>query len=600
MSEASVLQARLVGALFVERGLLTDEQLDRALELQAETGVLLGEILVTEFDISRIELASVLAEQWAELEQADTTESEADVSDQPEQPDRPRGTAASRRRIGEIFVERGFVDAAELEEALKAQKESGQPLGEVLIGRGTLSRLDLASALAEQWAGLEKLRPPAPKRVEGWQQVAPIEHAAAAAQGAKRANDVQSPEPSLDAALADAVTELSERLAAVEANGAPIASAGALAASVEALKPGWTASRARVGDRRQEVDTEEIVALRDALSELRERLSEPEARLGLVEGRVNELETDRSTIDGIRSRLAALEKRIAEQASRDDLESIGGELANRLDGLDERLEAAATGARSGLDAVLETLAGVQERIDVVETAPLVGQHEHAEIAALEARLEEVAGASTAADALVERLGALEAAGSAMPWRDELASLQGRLDELAAAGSAATDLAEQARGHRGSCYGDAVACRDDCAAGPARRSSLPVQPQKAWPLDSRRSKPRRHGVTMSLPCRSVWSSWPAPVVQSTIWPSAWRRSRRRPRRHPGATRLRRCSHGWTSSHRPWRPLPTAWVSASRPSRPRVSPPRGARRSQRCRRAFRSWRRRARPWTACSSG
>ena len=56
MSEASVLQARLVGALFVERGLLTDEQLEHALQLQSDSGELLGEILVNEFGISRIAL----------------------------------------------------------------------------------------------------------------------------------------------------------------------------------------------------------------------------------------------------------------------------------------------------------------------------------------------------------------------------------------------------------------------------------------------------------------------------------------------------------------------------------------------------------------
>ncbi len=130
MSDASVVQARLVGALFVERGLLTDEQLERALERQAQSGELLGEILVTEFEISRIELASVLAEQWAELEHQEEQKAEAGPG-----PTQGNGTAGARRRIGEIFVERGFVSESELEQALETQKESGQPLGEVLIER---------------------------------------------------------------------------------------------------------------------------------------------------------------------------------------------------------------------------------------------------------------------------------------------------------------------------------------------------------------------------------------------------------------------------------------------------------------------------------
>ena len=65
MEAAAATQSRLIGAILVENGLITRDQLVRALELQKETGERLGEIVVAEFNVPRLELASVLAEQWA-------------------------------------------------------------------------------------------------------------------------------------------------------------------------------------------------------------------------------------------------------------------------------------------------------------------------------------------------------------------------------------------------------------------------------------------------------------------------------------------------------------------------------------------------------
>jgi hypothetical protein len=59
--------------------------------------------------------------------------------------------AAIRRRIGEVFVQLGYVTSEELDAALRVQQETRKHLGEILVERGKLSRLDLASALSEQW-----------------------------------------------------------------------------------------------------------------------------------------------------------------------------------------------------------------------------------------------------------------------------------------------------------------------------------------------------------------------------------------------------------------------------------------------------------------
>jgi len=137
MAAPQALPTRLIGALFVERGLVSESQIRVALEIQHETGQQLGQILVERFGVSRKELASVVAEQWAKLGGS------AGPDD-----------AASWRRLGEIFVERGFVTQEELDEALARQRQTGERLGEALVALGVISKFELAGALAEQMAVL--------------------------------------------------------------------------------------------------------------------------------------------------------------------------------------------------------------------------------------------------------------------------------------------------------------------------------------------------------------------------------------------------------------------------------------------------------------
>lgn len=56
-----------------------------------------------------------------------------------------------RRRIGEIFIDLGFVSREQLDRALEVQRRTGARIGEILVQQGALSRMDLASALAEHW-----------------------------------------------------------------------------------------------------------------------------------------------------------------------------------------------------------------------------------------------------------------------------------------------------------------------------------------------------------------------------------------------------------------------------------------------------------------
>ena len=60
-------------------------------------------------------------------------------------------TAAPKRRLGDIFVERRLVTQEQLQEALAEQREHGGKLGEILVEMGHMSRIELAGAISEQW-----------------------------------------------------------------------------------------------------------------------------------------------------------------------------------------------------------------------------------------------------------------------------------------------------------------------------------------------------------------------------------------------------------------------------------------------------------------
>ena len=54
------------------------------------------------------------------------------------------------RPIGELFVEKGLISQAQLEEALAEQEATGHRLGEILVKRNLISSPELTQALMEQ------------------------------------------------------------------------------------------------------------------------------------------------------------------------------------------------------------------------------------------------------------------------------------------------------------------------------------------------------------------------------------------------------------------------------------------------------------------
>jgi general secretion pathway protein E len=54
------------------------------------------------------------------------------------------------RRLGQMLIDRGLIEAEDLERALELQKERGDKLGKILVDMGFISQKDLLAALSEQ------------------------------------------------------------------------------------------------------------------------------------------------------------------------------------------------------------------------------------------------------------------------------------------------------------------------------------------------------------------------------------------------------------------------------------------------------------------
>jgi len=403
--DSSAVSARLIGSIFVEKGLITEEQLEHALDVQRETGERLGEILVDRFSVERLDLAGALAEQWAEYERGGA----GDELSSPEEPAlapapvlRAPGAVdpatAGKRPIGEIFVERGLVTASQLEQALEEQRKTGGRLGEILVATGKLSRLELASALADQWATFQKLRPPDE----------PVETDAATIPGGKimPTPEVVAPAPVMNGAAA----ELANRIESLSARVDELASANAGVSAIDQETLASTA--AALTDRIDQL--EGTLSSRDdhEVAELRTRLDEVLARLDAPDAAVDDW---RSELAEVAANLRTRIERVEESSSADRLT----EVASRLDGLTERVDSLPQPSEAWRDAIAE-LTG---RLDAL---PLDSGDWRDAVRELGERLDVLAGGSD-------------------DWRSGLAELAARVDavhdESIAAGS---DLFETLR------------------------------------------------------------------------------------------------------------------------------------------------------------
>lgn len=467
METSSTLSSRLIGAIFVEKGLVTAEQLERVLQLQDETGERLGEIIVARFGVSRLELASVLAEQWAELERSEKA-ADAAAAAPPGSPSPPPAADPEqplpRKPIGEIFLERGYVSREELQAALDVQHGGGDRLGEILVEQGALTRLDLASALAEQWSALQKLRPPAPTPSRPWQNGSPVAQPGEAAPAAAPAEDV-----------AAALVSLEERLRIVER-------AATASPWRDDLERTASELRAALGEMEQRLaaargDAAVLTSLAGAVEDLRALVEEPAARIEALERSLGEM-SGADALAGLEARLGEVQRLVAGRGDLDELRARLDELAacagerSAIEALSARLdeiEAAEAGEllRRRVEELEERVASAAPLSEVREEIRRVAEATAGEQASLEQallqRVEELRRRTPQDEELVE-LRALVDEIASRPTRDDalwerVEELAGRLQALAGGAEAAEELHRALGSLEAARHGDRLAVEE---------------------------------------------------------------------------------------------------------------------------------------------
>jgi len=138
---ATLFPWRQLGTLLADEGLLTETELELALDEQQRTGRLLGQIVVDRGYVSAFSLARVLsAQHGVEVRPPEEPEPEAKLAAVP----------TTWRPLGRLLVENGLITQTQLADALLAQAETDGRLGEILVQRGALTASQLAHALGEQ------------------------------------------------------------------------------------------------------------------------------------------------------------------------------------------------------------------------------------------------------------------------------------------------------------------------------------------------------------------------------------------------------------------------------------------------------------------
>ena len=437
-----------IGDILLSHGFVDADTLAGAAEEQERTGQPLGQILVERGAITRLELASALAEQWAEApapgrqstEAADTSsgpsawapqdDAQAVIDDdtyalrvQSAVTDLARRVGAAEPLLAEL--ER-FASTSVSPEALEASLAEIRGHVEASLGRvgelesgleGVGIRLDqltdgLEEAFGETQAGAAEFA----ERLAA---------TAAAVTGAATLGDVEMLREALE-------TRLSELAGAVAAESQQLSETRSLLAALAerpVLPPGLEDRVEALAARLDGVARDDIVDVRAAVDRLGERLAE--------------------TADA--TAVTVLRRDLDELAGRND---IPPELEKRLDRLEERLGEAADaelvvgiqdalavlGARIDAAADEASLMELRARIDALPTETATARYADLEaiVADLGARVESlgaVAASGTDAAAIDELRGALEELGRRRHGDEETAarleSLSAAVEELAA-------------------------------------------------------------------------------------------------------------------------------------------------------------------------
>ena len=127
--------AQSLGRVLVERGVISETQLEAALAVQRRQGGKLGEIMTARGWVTPLSIAAVIAKQRTE---------------EPEGAGNRRARGSDWKPLGTVLVEKGFISEVQVKQGLAVQTAEGGFLGEILVDRGWLTAADLVLALAAQ------------------------------------------------------------------------------------------------------------------------------------------------------------------------------------------------------------------------------------------------------------------------------------------------------------------------------------------------------------------------------------------------------------------------------------------------------------------
>ena len=335
----------------------------------------------------------------------------------------------SRRQLGEILIELGFVTRVELDSALETQRTTGDRIGEILVDQGCLTRIDLACALAEQWEPY-----PSTDAGDGLQS-----------DGTVRLAADQPPEPEAPPHLA-ALKSVDETVDEIARSMEGLTSARE--ADALALDERFAALNQRLGQ--IESQSREIAQLETRLAAVSELATELRGELGA--------QAQQQPGNESGDRLLELSVRI-DRAARDSHDRI----VALADELRADITARSTSFEARLQAQLDALAAVEKRFEDVHeaaAAALARAEEttealHVETGSLAGRLDELFGLRHA-DAQVARVAneRLAARLAEIPTSQadeetvgrlatDVAELTRRVEQLDTSGAAATRAIERA-------------------------------------------------------------------------------------------------------------------------------------------------------------
>jgi len=112
-----------VGELLLEQGIIDEDQLEHALSEHKRTGILLGKILVRLGMVDEETLSSILGQQIQ---------------------------LKTKKRLGELLVDRELITDKQLQDALAEQKRTGKKLGRTLIDKSLITEGKLIEILSAQ------------------------------------------------------------------------------------------------------------------------------------------------------------------------------------------------------------------------------------------------------------------------------------------------------------------------------------------------------------------------------------------------------------------------------------------------------------------